>query len=297
MCDVRVARIQKFCTKDGPGVRTTVFLQGCPLRCSWCHNPETQSFQPELMFSESLCIGCGACLAACNSEAHVTVGGIHGIERRRCIGCGACVEVCPTGACEMSCRVMSIEAIMAEIEKDRAFYGNEGGVTLSGGEPMAQPEACISILKQAHMAGINTAVETCGFFGHEWVAALAEYADLILWDMKDSDPERHRKYTGQSNRQIAENLALADRLGARIRLRCIIVEGVNADDGHMAAIANVYSGMEHCEGVELLPYHAYGGSKAVQLGRDDNSNRAWIPSPERMDYLRRKLVNMGVNVI
>ena len=297
MCKVRVARIQKFCTKDGPGVRTTVFLQGCPLRCSWCHNPETQSMHPEVMFSAMQCIGCGACNVVCPTGAHKMSLEGHEIDREACKGCGACAAACPAEACEMSCGEMTVSEIMAEVEKDRAFYGREGGITLSGGEPMAQPEACIALLRAARAAGINTAVETSGYFAAKYMEETVRNTDLFLWDVKHTDPEKHRQYTGHGNELIIENLLLADSMGAHTRLRCIIVEGVNTDDKHISAIAAIYGKLRYCEGVELLPYHAYGSSKSVQIGRPDNSRRDWIPDDARMEDIRRKLENAGVTVI
>ena len=297
MCDVRLTKIQKFCTKDGPGVRTTVFFMGCPLRCEWCHNPETQAVKPQLMFADNLCIGCGACAAVCTKGAHVNREGVHCIDRDVCESCGACADVCPAGACEMSGISSNVAKIMAEVEKDRVFYGRDGGLTVSGGEPMAQPEACIALLKAAKAAGINTAVETCGHFDKKWIEELVDCTELFLWDVKDTDTERHRKHTGQGNGLILDNLHAADALGGKTRLRCIMVEGVNMDDKHLDAVAEIFKGLKNCEGIELIPYHAYGSSKAVQLGRKDNAERSRIPSEERMLRAAERLAKQGAKVL
>lgn len=292
---VRVSRIQKFCTHDGPGVRTTVFLKGCPLRCEWCHNPETRSAKPGILFSEKLCVSCGACADVCGSGVHASQNAREK-DMAKCIGCGRCADVCPTGALEMDSALMTVEQVMEEVLRDRAFYGSRGGITLSGGEPMFQPEACIALLHAAKEAGITTAIETSGFFDPEYIPALAAVVDTFLWDYKDSDPERHRRYTGQSNRRILENLRLIDGYPADIRLRCIMVEGVNMTEKHAAAIADVFASLEHCREAELLPYHAYGASKASQAGICLQPHREWIPSQERMREFSGMLEKMGVKL-
>jgi len=293
---VRVSRIQKFCTHDGPGVRTTVFLKGCPLRCAWCHNPELQSAGPGILFSKRLCVGCAACESVCSEKVH-SVKDEHLLDTARCTGCGRCAQACPTGALEKDSALMSVEQVMNEVLRDRAFYGENGGITLSGGEPMFQSEACIALLSAAKAAGITTAIETSGFFDPEYIPALAAVADTFLWDFKDSDPQRHRVYTGQSNRQIIKNLRQLDEYPVEIVLRCIMVEGVNMTNGHSAAIAEMFASLQHCAGVELLPYHAYGVSKAEQAGISVEPHREWIPSKERMEAFAVGLTAAGVRLI
>lgn len=288
----RVARIQKFCTHDGPGVRTTVFFKGCPLRCAWCHNPETRSPRPGVMFSGKLCIGCKSC-AACPQGAHV-FDKEHIIDRNKCIACGACAEVCPTNSLEMDSSEMSISDIMKAVVSDRAFYGKSGGLTISGGEPMFQPEACLALLRAAKAAGITTAIETSGCFDRRYIPYLSEVCDTFLWDFKDSDCERHRQYTSSDNSVILENLHLLDQYPANIHLRCIMVEGVNMTDTHIRAIADVFRSHRNVHDVELLPYHAYGASKAAQAGIDGNAHREWIPTDERIAYMRDMLEKLGV---
>lgn len=291
-----VTKIQKFCTQDGPGVRTTVFLKGCPLRCEWCHNPETQSAREETLYSPQLCIGCGKCAEICPQGAHILTAEGHVRSADQCSGCGKCAQVCPGGACEQAQQMMTPDEIMREVLRDRPFYGRKGGLTLSGGEPMMHPEGCIELISLAKQSGVHTAMETSGFFDGKWLKDVAQLTDLFLWDFKDSDSQRHRKFTGQDNEKIIENLRRVDEFETSIRLRCILVSGVNLNEEHLAAIEETCHSLRHCEGVDLLPYHAYGSSKAVQLGREDNAHPVWIPTDEQMAWAREYLKARGVTV-
>ncbi len=297
MPDLSVTRIQRFSTHDGPGVRTTVFTQGCPLRCAWCHNPETQLAQPQLMYADKLCVSCGMCARVCPQQAHRLTGESHRIDREKCVSCGLCAAACPTGGCEMSSRRMPVDEILSAVLADRAFYGPSGGLTLSGGEPMAQPEAALQLLRAAKAAGLHTAVETCGHFAKRYVDDAAACTDLFLWDWKCTDPALHRQYTGTDNSLILRNLLQADALGAAIELRCILVRGVNLSDDHLQGIADLYHHLHRARGVTLLPYHTFGGSKALQLGRSDPSRPEWIPAPEDVAHARAFLAERGVPVL
>ncbi len=290
-----VSEIQRFCMHDGPGIRTTVFLKGCPLRCAWCHNPETQMAESELLFYDSKCIFCGACVT-CPSSVHA-VGDTHTIDRDKCMACGACVEECPTGAIEICGTKYSIDAILSILLRDSAFYTENGGVTLSGGEPLIHKEAAVGLLKACKEAGLSTAVETCGYVDAETVKAAIPYTDLFLWDVKDTDPERHKKHTGVSNERILKNLILADSLGAKTRLRCILVNGVNTDKKHYEELARLVNSLSLCEGIELISYHAYGGTKAVFIGKTDNGRREWIPTDAQMSEAREIIRGHGAKVI
>ena len=276
-----VTKIQKFCTHDGPGIRTTVFLKGCPLRCLWCHNPETQSRRMEFFHSPQFCLNCGACAEVCPVGAH-TFAPEHQIDRSLCTGCMACTAACPTGALESCATMMSPDAIIAEVLKDRAFYGTKGGLTLSGGEPLLHGRAVLPILQAAKDANITTAIETCGVFDASLLADVVPLTDLFLWDVKDTDAACHQRNTGASLDTVLNNLRWADSLGAKTRLRCILLAGVNLEEAHLAALAELYHSLRHCEGIELLPYHTYGDSKNVQLGKASAAHVEWIPSPEQM---------------
>ena len=293
---LRVTEIQRFCMHDGPGIRTTVFLKGCPLRCRWCHNPETQKGSAEILFYGGKCLRCGGCSFACVCGAQLQ-DPTRGIDRSRCIGCGACAEACPTGALELCGRMMTTEEILAEVAKDRAFYGKDGGVTLSGGEPLFHGERAVALLKACKSLGFTTAVETCGYVAEEILQSAIPYTDLFLWDIKDTDGARHQKYTGVSNEMILKNLSLANEMGARIRLRCILVKGVNTNEEHYIKVALLAKTLCHFDGVEIIPYHAYAGTKAVFLGGEDNGRADWIPEAQDVDEMKKVLCEKGIFVL
>lgn len=289
-----VAEIQRFCMHDGPGVRTTVFFKGCPLRCAWCHNPETQAPEKQLLFYSKKCIGCALCAEACKEHAHKLTD-IHEIERERCIVCGECVEACPAAALEISGREMTAEEIVAEAERDRAFFGDLGGVTLSGGEPFFR-EGIGELARAIKKAELSLAVETCGLSSPQRITDAAPFVDLYLFDLKDTDSERHKAYTGAPLEPILSTLRLIDELGGRIRLRCILVNGVNTDARHYENIERIAAGLHNLEAVELIPYHAYAGTKATFLGGEDNGRVDWIPEDEQL-RLAREIISRSVKVI
>ena len=278
-----VTKIQKFCTHDGPGIRTTVFFKGCPLRCTWCHNPETQSTKSEFFYSPIFCLGCGACESVCPSGVH-SLTAEHTIDRTRCIGCMRCTQACPSDALEACAQMMTYDQIMTEVLKDRAFYGKTGGLTISGGEPLLHGTSIIPLLKAAKKAEITTAIETCGVFDGALLEEVVPLTDLFLWDIKDTDPVRHQTNTGGSLATVITNLRKADSFGAKTRLRCILLQDVNLNETHLLALAQLYHSLKHCEGIELLPYHTYGDSKNAQLGRDSAAHTEWIPTDEQITY-------------
>lgn len=292
---LKVTEIQRFCMHDGPGVRTTVFFKGCPLHCAWCHNPETQKFQSELLFYSNKCIACGSCVDACSQGAH-SIEKQHTVDRAKCTLCTDCARCCPTGALEVCGKDMTIESILSIATKDTAFYGKNGGITLSGGEPFTQGKTTVALLKACKEKGLNTAVETCGYADTDILRMAIPFVDLFLWDIKDTNAIRHKQYTGIVNDNILDNLAMADANGAKIRLRCILVNGINTEENHYRSVAEITHSLSNCEGVELLPYHAYAGTKSVFLGDKDNGRKEWIPASKEIERAKSILKEQGVYV-
>ncbi len=279
---LKVSEIQRFCMHDGPGVRTTVFFKGCPLRCAWCHNPETQSMHSEMLFYPSKCINCGICENICKSGA-ISKDNPHRIDRQLCKACSVCANSCPTCALEVSGKDMTIAEILEIVKKDSGFYGELGGITLSGGEPFSQGENIITLLRECKSYGISTVVETSGYADKELLIKAVPYVDLFLWDIKDTNDDRHIRYTGVSNSLCLDNLKAVNEAGANIGLRCILVNGINTDVSHYCAISEIAKEIKHLERIEAIPYHAYGGCKTVFLGGTDNGRVDWIPTQEQID--------------
>lgn len=263
-----VFQIQRFSVNDGPGIRTAVFLKGCPLDCAWCHNPESNSPGPELSYAKRLCIGCGQCVIRCPQGCHRMENGIHVLDRKDCLLCGRCAEAC-VGALEIIGKKMTYGEVMKAVSRDKLFYDNSGGgLTLTGGEPMMQYEFSLSILKAARYAGINTCMETSGYAKTEHILSVAEYTDLLLYDWKFTDDALHRRWTGVSNELILKNISALDASGARLILRCPLVPGLH-DNEHLIGIAKTANSMRNIEAIHVMPYHCLGKSKHDALGSSD----------------------------
>ncbi len=273
----RVTAVQRFCMHDGPGVRTTVFLKGCPLKCVWCHNPETRNAKG-FVFDKTLCVGCKACAKACPS-VHRFENGMHVIDASACTGRLRCVESCPVGALKSDYTEYSAQQLVAEALKDKPFYGDRGGVTLSGGEPMFRPEEALKLLRAFKAAGLNTAVETCGFFAEKYVEPLCRCADTVLWDVKDTDDKRHMKYTGVSCEPILSNLRRAVAAGANLQLRCILVQGINTGRDHMLGLRRLYLELGRPP-LKFIPYHDMSSAKYESMGLKYPGHSEWIPDAE-----------------
>ena len=260
---------EKFALHDGPGIRTVVFMKGCPLRCLWCHNPESQSFKAELLFNSSRCRMCGKCAAVCKGDCHAIEEGKHSFDREKCLQCGLCTTYCPGDALKLCGREMSVDEVMEEVLKDKVFYETSGGgITLSGGEPLAHIDFTAELLQAAKANLLHTAVETCGFAPWEHIEQLLDSTDLWLYDIK-AEAGKHKALTGVPFEPIAENLRKLSDSGASIILRCPLVPGTNDTNEHLTAIGKLADSLKGVEQIDLEPYHPLGESKALQLGRND----------------------------
>lgn len=299
MCKTgNIFHIQRFSTSDGPGIRTVVFLKGCPLNCVWCHNPESKSTQTEILYKQDLCLLCGSCAGICPNSCHTFENGLHSLHRERCDGCGQCVQVCSSKALEICGEEKTAEEIMDTVLRDKPFYAESGGgMTLSGGEPLMQYDFALSLLNLAKGHGLHTAIETSGFTTKD-LTELNPYTDLWLYDIKLFSEEEHRKYTGVSNRQIRKNLHLLDQIGANIVLRCPIIPNINMTDEHFDALAELAAGLKHVTAIHLEPYHPLGLSKAQQLSRKQPyQNDQFLEAPVLQPYADQLRAKTDTEVI
>lgn len=262
--------IQKFSLHDGPGIRTTVFLKGCPLRCLWCHNPESWTARPELLYSPGKCTRCGKCAAVCPNRAHSFEAGRHVFARNLCLACGKCADVCPTGALELCGQYRTIEDVLAAVLADRPFYQNSGGgMTLSGGEPMAQFAFTEALLRAASANGIHTALETCGVAPWQEFQKILPFTDLFLFDIKSLDAEKHLQFTGVPLAPVRRTLDSLAAAGVKIILRCPLIPGMNDSQPELAGIGELAENLPAVSEVQVEPYHPLGQSKALRLGLSD----------------------------
>ena len=284
--------IQRYSLHDGPGIRTIPFFKGCPLSCKWCSNPESQHPKPELIFKKSDCIRCGKCIEACKQQA-LSVSNAFFIDRERCIQCGKCTQVCPTQALEMKGKRMTVADVMRELQKEENLYRRSGGgITLSGGEPLAQPDFARELLKACKEKGWHTAMETTGFTTPEVIADVFPYVDLALTDIKAINPAIHLADTGIENSQILENLLRISFLTKTI-VRIPVIPGVNDNPEEIHNIAEFARLMSNVDTLHLLPYHSFGENKYGLLGRIYPMGEADSIAESKMELLKREVESSG----
>ncbi len=289
--------IQRYSIQDGPGIRTTVFMKGCPLQCKWCSNPESQSPYPEIMVRRQKCQACGKCMESCESGAINLVDGAAHINRSVCVRCMSCVDACPTGTLEIVGKSMSLEEVIEESSRDELFYQNSGGgVTLSGGEPLHQPEFTYHLLKGCKERALSTALDTCGYAPWENLESILQFTDLILFDLKHLDPKMHLEGTGVRNELIRDNLkriALGGK--TRVWIRIPVITGYNDSEQYMMDLAVSIRDMP-VEKISLLGYHEWGKSKYASLGREYPLDGTAALDEERLDRLRSIMESEGLSV-
>jgi pyruvate formate lyase activating enzyme len=300
-----VTNIQRFSIHDGPGIRTTVFLKGCNLRCYWCHNPETWRPQPELQTFPDKCIGCGACLTVCPNGAHVMVDGEKVFRRELCTACGACADQCYAEALVIVGDEMTVDEVMAEVLADRAFYKNSGGgVTLSGGEPALQLDFAYALLARSKAEGIHTAIETDANYAWERMARLLEVTDLVMTDIKHMDPEVHKAVTGVANDRIQANHRRLMATDVPVIFHTPVVPTVNATDEQIGAIAAYVRDLAEIRAasestappprLELLPFHKLAADKYRSLGLVYNALDLTPPTGEEMAHFEEVATAHGI---
>ena len=267
----RIFNIQRYSLQDGPGLRTTVFLKGCPLSCAWCHNPESQDLDLAFVKHEERCIACGSCFEVCGpGETPVDCP-------------EACVDACPTGARQLLGRDVDVDELLEEVLRDRLFFDQSGGgVTLSGGEPLMQPAFLKDLLKALRQRGVHTALDTCGLGRREDLLEAAALSDLVLFDLKHMDHTQHRRWTGAGNGAILGNLKALGAVHPQIWIRVPVIPGVNDDLENLEATARFVAAIPGVRRLDLLPYHSTGAAKFRRLGKDYTLDEVAPPTPERM---------------
>ena len=287
----RLFNIQRFCTQDGPGIRTTVFLKGCPLRCIWCSNPESQEMESEYAIEGPLCQGCGTCERIC--PYHAIIKGENGkriIDKKRCQACGLCLAACPRQAIRQFGYTAEVGEVLAEVLLDKMYYKRTGGgLTISGGEPALQWDFTRELLKRAKAESVDTLIETAGCVSWESLWAAAEYADVVYFDLKLATSTLHERFAGMGNQLILRNLSLLSEQKEHLIVRIPLIPGLNDSKNEISRIAEIIQSLPHAERIGLLPYHNYGEAKYTLLGRPYELNNLSPPDRKQLDAASRIL--------
>lgn len=296
-CNGNIFQIQRWSVNDGEGIRSTVFFKGCPLRCKWCANPEAWNASPEVLFFSGRCSGCGRCAQVCEAgAATMGEGNLSEFDREKCAACFKCADVCPTGARIRMGSNATVEEVLNVIKRDAVFYRESGGgVTFSGGEPFAQMEMLRQLVTACRRLGIDTAVETCGYFDWQQGKEIIESLDCVFVDCKHMDDDVHRSLTGVGNRRILENIALISRLNPNTIVRVPLIEEVNASEQNIRNMCEYLTQNARVAGVELLPYHDFGEAKYSAVGAGSQSFTT--PSAAKIEELKKIIAEYGLNVV
>lgn len=289
--------IRRYSIHDGPGIRTAVFLKGCPLECRWCHNPEGRAAAPELILRVSRCFHCGDCLPVCPNAALSRRERQILIDRSRCDVCGSCADYCPSEALQVVGREMTVAQVLEEIERDRPFYEQSGGgVTFTGGEPLAQPDFLRALLQACRTRGLHTALDTCGYAPWAVLDEIRPLVDLFLYDLKLMDDARHQEWTGVSNAEILANLRRLSEAGQEILVRLPLVPGVNDGEENLRQTGAFLASLPTVPAVELLAYHHIAEAKYAGLGREYGLDIR-PPDAEHMRRCAAMLDGYGIRVV
>lgn len=290
--------IQKYSIHDGYGIRTTVFLKGCPLRCAWCHNPESLSKYKQVIIYDNRCKQCGKCISSCPQGALKIENDHLLLDRDKCILCGQCEKVCLYDAIELIGKQMNVEEVMMEIDKDKVFYETSGGgVTFSGGEPFMQIEFLEELTKQCKSQGYHVAIDTSGMTDYKNIKRVLKYTDLFLYDLKMIDEQKHKKYIGSSNEIIIENLKKLDKEGVEIFIRLPLIKGINDSDDDINKVLDLIRNMDNISQVNLLEYHSMGKEKYSRLNMEYLLNGDEKPSANRINQIEKIFQREGFKTI
>lgn len=294
-----VLNIMRFSLHDGPGIRTTVFLKGCPLRCRWCHNPESQSREPELLYFEDRCIHCGDCVLACPQNAleqHLNLAPQLLHHPQLCRRCGECVEACPGAARQLLGRWMTVPEVLTEVLKDEVFYEESGGgITISGGEPLQQSDFVEALLAACKGQGLRTVLDTCGFADPAVLRRLSEHVDLFFYDLKLMNSEKHLRLTGVDNDLILKNLKMLAESGSAVAVRIPVLPGVNDDNENFDALSRFLSPLG-IRDIDLLPYHELGNDKYRRLNLSCDMEGVAPPTTTELETIAARLRRDGFHV-
>ncbi len=293
-----IANIQKFSVDDGPGIRTTIFMKGCPLSCIWCHNPECISSGKTLFWNELTCAHCGACVKACPAGALSLSEGCVRIDRTRCNSCTVCTEACRVGALSYYGKTYTVQELYDVILSDEPFYRTSGGgVTFSGGEPLLHTNYLLPLLKMLEKAGISCIFDTCGHVSWDHFEDVLPYADAFLFDVKGMDPVMHRENTKVTTELIHQNLLRLSKTDTKIYIRMPLILGANAGDEEVERAAGMIEGLDHIVEVDLLPYHNYGTSKYQRFGVTQSPRQLTAPDAGRMQQYKEILERHGLKAV